>query len=70
MYVCMCICVYLYACMYVCIYLYFRMSSMYDYMFVAYSNYYHEFLTNLSLSYSDWVCTAVMSNDVMKDLRG
>ena len=20
--------------------------------------------------YSDWVCTAVMSNDVMKDLRG
>ena len=21
-------------------------------------------------SYSDWVCTAVMSNDVMKDLRG
>ena len=22
------------------------------------------------LHYSDWVCTAVMSNDVMKDLRG
>ena len=22
------------------------------------------------LSYSDWVCTAVMSNDVMNDLRG
>ena len=22
------------------------------------------------LLYSDWVCTAVMSNDVMKDLRG
>ena len=21
-------------------------------------------------AYSDWVCTAVMSNDVMKDLRG
>ena len=21
-------------------------------------------------TYSDWVCTAVMSNDVMKDLRG
>ena len=24
----------------------------------------------LILHYSDWVCTAVMSNDVMKDLRG
>ena len=24
----------------------------------------------LLLHYSDWVCTAVMSNDVMKDLRG
>ena len=23
-----------------------------------------------SICYSDWVCTAVMSNDVMKDLRG
>ena len=22
------------------------------------------------LHYSDWVCTAVVSNDVMKDLRG
>ena len=22
------------------------------------------------IHYSDWVCTAVMSNDVMKDLRG
>ena len=22
------------------------------------------------LHYSDWVCTAVISNDVMKDLRG
>ena len=22
------------------------------------------------LLYSDWVCTAVMSNDLMKDLRG
>ena len=22
------------------------------------------------INYSDWVCTAVMSNDVMKDLRG
>ena len=54
MYVCMYVCVYMYACMYacmyVCIYLYFRMSSMYDYMFVAYSNYNHEFLTNLALS--------------------
>ena len=25
---------------------------------------------NNMLHYSDWVCTAVMSNDVMKDLRG
>ena len=25
---------------------------------------------NFVLSYSDWVCTAVISNDVMKDLRG
>ena len=25
---------------------------------------------NINISYSDWVCTAVMSNDVMKDLRG
>ena len=25
---------------------------------------------NLPESYSDWVCTAVMSNDVVKDLRG
>ena len=24
----------------------------------------------LLLHYSDWVCTAVISNDVMKDLRG
>ena len=24
----------------------------------------------ISIIYSDWVCTAVMSNDVMKDLRG
>ena len=27
-------------------------------------------LTNKEQHYSDWVCTAVMSNDVMKDLRG
>ena len=25
---------------------------------------------NSFVNYSDWVCTAVMSNDVMKDLRG
>ena len=25
---------------------------------------------SINKSYSDWVCTAVMSNDVMKDLRG
>ena len=24
----------------------------------------------INLNYSDWVCSAVMSNDVMKDLRG
>ena len=24
----------------------------------------------LLLHYSDWACTAVMSNDVVKDLRG
>ena len=24
----------------------------------------------LNINHSDWVCTAVMSNDVMKDLRG
>ena len=28
------------------------------------------FHTPLILHYSDWVCTAVMSNDVMNDLRG
>ena len=28
------------------------------------------FLNCLFDCYSDWVCTAVMSNDVMKDLRG
>ena len=28
------------------------------------------FVNSLQLHYSDWVCTAVMSNDVMKDLRG
>ena len=27
-------------------------------------------LVQLFFVYSDWVCTAVMSNDVMKDLRG
>ena len=27
-------------------------------------------VNNVRLHYSDWVCTAVMSNDVMKDLRG
>ena len=26
--------------------------------------------TNTFTVYSDWVCTAVLSNDVMKDLRG
>ena len=30
-----------------------------------------EVMTNkINQHYSDWVCTAVMSNDVMKDLRG
>ena len=28
------------------------------------------FNNNRVVIYSDWVCTAVMSNDVMKDLRG
>ena len=26
--------------------------------------------SNYKSCYSDWVCTAVMSNDVMNDLRG
>ena len=29
-----------------------------------------KFTTHDTVPYSDWVCTAVMSNDVMKDLRG
>ena len=29
-----------------------------------------QFQDLLNQHYSDWVCTAVMSNDVMKDLRG
>ena len=37
--------------------------------FVAVHN--HRFMrSSNNKRYSDWVCTAVMSNDVMKDLRG
>ena len=33
-------------------------------------NVYEKLTPLLAQHYSDWVCTAVMSNDVMKDLRG
>ena len=32
--------------------------------------YYFQGLSKPVLHYSDWVCTAVKSNDVIKDLRG
>ena len=52
--VCLCLCVYV--CMCMCVRVCVRVCVCACVLYVQH--------------YSDWVCTAVMSNDVMKDLRG